>query len=156
MTQNHNLHGTAIQLGATGLLLRGPSGAGKSLLALALLDRWAARGLSAALVADDRVDLAPGPSGLLMSVPAPIAGLIELRGRGIINRPHVSPAPLHLLIDLVPELVRMPESPAFSTEILGVSLPRAPVPEARLAGLEHQMLLVSEAIAALDRPEGRP
>lgn len=156
MTQNHNLHGTAIQLGATGLLLRGPSGAGKSLLALALLDRWAARGLSAALVADDRVDLAPGPSGLLMSVPAPIAGLIELRGRGIINRPHVSPAPLHLLIDLVRELVRMPESPAFSTEILGVSLPRAPVPEARLAGLEHQMLLVSEAIAALDRPEGRP
>lgn len=156
MTQTLNLHGTAIQLGATGLLLRGPSGAGKSLLALALLDRWAGRGLSASLVADDRVDVASGSPRLLMSAPAPIAGLIELRGRGILHRPHVSPAPLHLLVDLVPELTRMPESPAFSGEILGVALPRAPVPEARLIGLEHQILLVSEAIAALGRPEGRP
>lgn len=156
MSQNLNLHGTAIVLGGAGLLLRGPSGAGKSLLALALLDRWAARGLDASLVADDRVDLTAGPEGLMMSAPAPIAGLIELRGRGIITRPYRSPVPLHLLIDLVPELVRMPESHAFTSELLGVSLPRAPLPEARLAGLEHQMLLVSEALAALDPPAGLP
>ena len=156
MSQTLNLHGTAIVLGGAGLLLRGPSGAGKSLLALALLDRWAARGLDAALVADDRVDVIAGPDGLLMSAPAPIAGLIELRGRGIITRPYRSPVPLHLLIDLVPELVRMPDSHAFTSEILGVSLPRAPLPEARLAGLEHQMLLVSEALAALDPPAGLP
>ncbi|MFK4810175.1 HPr kinase/phosphorylase [Devosia sp. ZW T5_3] len=155
MRQNLNIHGTAIVLGGAGLLLRGPSGSGKSLLALSLLDRWAARGLDAVLVSDDRVDLSAGPEGLTMGAPAPIAGLIELRGRGILSRPHRSPVPLHLLIDLVPELVRMPESHAFTAELLGHSVPRAPVPQAGLIGLEHQMLLVSEALAALDPPAGR-
>ena len=156
MRQNLNIHGTSIVLGGAGLLLRGPSSSGKSLLALALLDRWAARGLDAALVADDRVDLIAGPEGLTMAAPVPIAGLIELRGRGIISRPHRSPVPLHLLIDLVPELVRMPESHAFTAELLGHSVPRAPVPQAGSIGLEHQMLLVSEALAALDPLVGRP
>lgn len=156
MSKSLNIHGTAIVLGGAGLLLRGPSGSGKSLLALALLDRWASRGLDAALVADDRVDLVVGPEGLTMAAPAPIAGLIELRGRGIISRSHRSPAPLHLLIDLVPELVRMPESHAFTAELLGLAVARAPVPQAGQIGLEHQMLLVSEAIAALDPLVGRP
>ncbi|KFC64415.1 HPr kinase [Devosia sp. LC5] len=156
MPQNLNIHGTAIVLGGAGLLLRGPSGSGKSLLALSLLDRWAARGLDAALVADDRVDLSAGPEGLTMGAPAAIAGLIELRGRGIINRPYRSDVPLHLLVDLVPELVRMPESAAFTAELLGLVLPRAPVPQAGLIGLDHQMLLVSGALAALDPPAGRP
>lgn len=156
MPQSLNIHGTAIVLGGAGLLLRGPSGSGKSLLALALLDRWAARGLDAALVADDRVDLLAGPEGLTMGAPTPIAGLIELRGRGIISRPYRSPVPLHLLIDLVPDLVRMPESGAFTAELLGLVLPRVPVPQAGRIGLDHQMLLVSEALAALDPPAGRP
>ena len=138
------------------MLLRGPSGSGKSLLALSLLDRWAARGLDAALVSDDRVELSVGPEGLTMAAPATIAGLIELRGRGILSRPHRSPVPLHLLIDLVPELVRMPESDAFTAELLGLSVPRAPVPQAGLIGLDHQMLLVSEALAALDPLVGGP
>lgn len=156
MSKSLNIHGTAIVLGGAGVLLRGPSGSGKSLLALALLDRWAARGLDAALVADDRVDLLAGAEGLTMAAPAPIAGLIELRGRGILSRPHRSPAPLHLLIDLVPELVRMPESHAFTDELLGLAVARAPVPQAGQIGLEHQMLLVSEAIAALDPLPGQP
>jgi serine kinase of HPr protein (carbohydrate metabolism regulator) len=156
MRQNLNIHGTAVVLGGAGLLLRGPSGSGKSLLALALLDRWAARGLDAALVSDDRVELSVGPEGLTMAAPATIAGLIELRGRGILTRSHRSPVPLHLLIDLVPELVRMPESHAFTAELLGHSVPRAPVPQAGLIGLDHQMLLVSEALAALDPLVGRP
>lgn len=156
MPENRNIHGTAIVLGGAGLLLRGPSGSGKSLLALSLLDRWAARGLDAALVADDRVDLLAGPEGLTMGAPAPIAGLIELRGRGIISRPYRSPVPLHLLIDLVPDLARMPESDAFTAALLGLVLPRAPVPQTGLIGLDHQMLLVSEALAALDPPAGQP
>lgn len=156
MRQSLNIHGTAIVLGGAGVLLRGPSGSGKSLLALALLDRWAARGLDAALVADDRVDLIAEAEGLTMAALAPIAGLIELRGRGIISRPYRGPVPLHLLIDLVPELVRMPESHAFTGELLGLSVARAPVPQAGQIGLEHQMLLVSEAIAALDPLVGQP
>jgi serine kinase of HPr protein (carbohydrate metabolism regulator) len=156
MRQSLNIHGTAIVLGGAGLLLRGPSGSGKSLLALALLDRWASRGLDAALVTDDCVDLTAEAEGLTMAAPAPIAGLIELRGRGILSRPHRSPVPLHLLIDLVPELVRMPESHAFTAELLGLSVAHAPVPQAGQIGLEHQMLLVSEAIAALDPLVGQP
>lgn len=143
------IHGTAIVLGTTGLLLRGVSGAGKSLLALALLERWALRGEPAGLVADDRVALSVVDGAIVMAAPEPIVGLIELRGRGILTRPYHGPAALHLVIDLVDALVRMPEETAFATEILGVTLMAAPVPRGGVVGLEHQALLVGAAIAAL-------
>lgn len=144
-----NVHATGLLLGSTGVLLRGPSGSGKSILALALLDRWDGRGQSAFLVSDDRVDLTAADGQLLMHAPEAIAGLIELRGRGIVERPHRSGVAVHLVIDLVPELVRMVEEDGFVTELLGVVLARAPVPDSRVLGLGHQTLLVVEAIAAL-------
>ena len=143
------IHGTALVLGQTGVLLRGASGAGKSLLALALLDRWALKGLAAGLVSDDRVALGLMDGAIVMSAPVPLAGLIELRGRGIIARSYHGSARLDLVIDLVDELVRMPEDWAFTTEILGLPLAAAPVPSGRIVGLEHQLLLVGAAIAAL-------
>lgn len=144
-----NVHATGLLLGAAGVLLRGPSGAGKSLLALALLDRWEGRGQPAFLVSDDRVDLSVRDGGLIMQAPKTIAGLIELRGRGIVQRPHQSGVRLHLVIDLVPELVRMLEEDALETTLLNVPVARAPVPDASVIGLGHQLLLVAEAIAAL-------
>ena len=36
-----------------------------------------------------------------MQAPKAIEGLIELRGRGIVSRPFVAKAPLHLVVDLV-------------------------------------------------------
>ena len=81
------IHGTALVLGQAGVLLRGRSGAGKSLLALALLERWALKGLAAGLVSDDRVILELVDGAIVMAAPPSIAGLIELRGRGIISRP---------------------------------------------------------------------
>ncbi len=81
-----NVHATGLALDGLGIILRGPSGAGKSLLALELLDRWEHRGWNALLVADDRLDLEAGPGGLTMHAPPAIAGLIELRGRGIVKR----------------------------------------------------------------------
>ncbi|WIJ25015.1 HPr kinase/phosphorylase [Devosia sp. RR2S18] len=145
-----NVHGTGLVLGDTGVLLRGPSGAGKSVLALSLLDRWEGRNLSAHLVSDDRVDLTLADDLLVMAAPAQIAGLIELRGRGIVQRPHRSPAPLHLVIDLVPDFTRMLEEDALVTELLGMSLARAPIPQSGLTSLGHQLLLAVEAIAAVN------
>jgi serine kinase of HPr protein (carbohydrate metabolism regulator) len=150
MSKPKNVHGTGLLLGSTGILLRGPSGAGKSVLALSLLDRWEGRGLPAFLVSDDRVDLVQTGRDLSMKAPDTLAGLIELRGRGIVKRPHKSLVTLNLVIDLVPDLVRMLEEDAMVTEIAGARLPRAPVPAADVVSLGHQVLLVIEAIAALD------
>lgn len=149
MSKPINVHGTGLLLGSTGVLLRGPSGAGKSVLALTLLDRWEGRGLPAFLVADDRVDLVLTGRELNMRAPDTLAGLIELRGRGIVKRPHKSMVTLNLVIDLVPEMARMLEDDEFLTELNGVALARAPVPSGDVIGLGHQVLLVIEAIAAL-------
>jgi serine kinase of HPr protein (carbohydrate metabolism regulator) len=144
-----NIHGTGLVLDGTGVVLRGKSGSGKSLLALLLLDAYAMRNRPALLVADDRLDILATDTGLEMRAPPRLAGLIELRGRGIVTRPFVEQAPLHLVIDLVDDLVRMQEDEAFLTELAGISLARAPVPRAGLVEAVHQRLLVEEAIAAL-------
>lgn len=151
MASSANVHGTGLVLGSTGVLLRGPSGSGKSILALGLIDRWEGRGQQALLVADDRVDIERRGNELVMRAPATIAGMIELSGRGIVQRPHVNEAPLHLVVDLEPDFIRMPEEIALTTTLFGVAIARAPVPQAGLAALGHQVLLVAEAIAELPR-----
>jgi serine kinase of HPr protein (carbohydrate metabolism regulator) len=152
VTASHNIHATGLVLDGTGLILRGPPGSGKSVLALDLLDQWEARGLPAHLVSDDRVEIIAGDAALRMR-PAPnIEGLIELRGRGIVERPFVTEAPLHLVIDLVETLERMLEEDALVTELFGVTLSRAPVPQAGVVDARHQLLLIREAIRALDSP----
>lgn len=144
-----NIHATGLVLDRVGLLLRGKSGAGKSLLALELLDRAALAGRPAFLVADDRLDLEARPAGLEMHAPRSIAGLIELRGRGIVRRPFVASAPVSLVVDLVDSLVRMVEEPELETDLLGVTLPRCPVPRRGVVDSAHQLLLIGEAVAAI-------
>ena len=146
-----NIHATGLVLGKTGLILRGPSGAGKSLLALELIDEWGAEGR---LVSDDRIDIEAGKTGLVMHAPKAIEGLIELRGRGIVTRPFVREAPLHLVVDLVETLERMVEEEALSVELFGVRLARCPVPRAGIVDPLHQLLLIREALRALPpRPQ---
>jgi serine kinase of HPr protein (carbohydrate metabolism regulator) len=77
-----------------------------------------------------------------------LAGLIELRGRGIIQRPHAQSARLTLVIDLVPDLIRMVEEDQLVTDIQGYQIARAPVPSATQISLGHQELLVLEALRA--------
>ncbi len=149
MNKPQNVHGTGLVLGQTGILLRGPSGAGKSVLSMALLDRWEWRGQPAFLVADDRIDIRDDGESLIMLAPPKLAGLIELRGRGIVERPHVESARLDLVIDLVPDLIRLVEEEELQTELLGHILPRAPVPYAGVVSLGHQELLVVEAVRAI-------
>lgn len=156
MTTRHNIHGTGLVLGRVGIVLRGPSGAGKSLLALALLDEWTDRGRVARLVADDRLDVTVDRGRLSMHAPKTIEGLAELRGRGIVTRLSVAKAPVHLLVDLVPDLIRMVEEEELRAELLGVSLARCPVPMAGVVDPLHQLLLIREALRQLSTAEKAP
>lgn len=151
----HNIHATGLVLGSTGVILRGPSGAGKSVLALELLDEWEMRGLEARIVADDRLDIEATRTGLIMHAPKAIEGLIELRGRGIVSRPFIAKAPVHLVVDLVDDVERMVEEDALTTELFGVKLARCPVPKSGLVDGRHQMLLIREALRALSGGKGR-
>jgi serine kinase of HPr protein (carbohydrate metabolism regulator) len=139
------LHASCVALGQTGVLLRGPSGAGKSDLALRLIER------GAVLVADDRVDLRRVGHALVASAPAPLAGLIEARGLGIVRvgwRPEIE---LGLVVNLVPAAAveRLPE-PARE-RLLGVALPRL-VLDAFAASTPAKIALALDpgAILALD------
>lgn len=149
-----NIHATAILLAGKGVLIRGPSGSGKSLLALYLLDIFASRGRDAVLVSDDRVELESDGETILLHTPATIAGLIELRGHGIVSRPYQSGKRLDLVVDLVPALERMPEDNDFRTTLSGVEIARCPVPQAGVIGIEHQRLLIEEALGAITIPSG--
>ena len=119
-----NVHATcvALRLGRSwrGVLLRGPSGAGKSDLALRLVDE------GGRLVADDRTDLAAIRGRLVASAPKTIAGLIEVRGVGIVALPAgriTARAPVALLVDLVaPKRVERLPQPE-SEKMMGVTLP---------------------------------
>ena len=73
-----------------GVLLLGPSGSGKSGLLLRLLDH------GFCLVADDRVDLTDGTA----SVPPALAGLLEVRGLGLVCLPYVSSVPIVLAVEM--------------------------------------------------------
>ncbi len=148
-----NVHGTGVVLDGFGVLLRGRSGAGKSLLALQLLDTWRDRGRGACLVSDDRIEIDVETNRLFMSAPPTIAGLIELRGRGIVSRESCGRAPLDLVIDMTEELIRFLEEEAFKTEIEGIGLARCPVPERGVIDSAHQILLVAEALKELATPD---
>jgi HPr kinase/phosphorylase len=147
----HNTHATGILLGDDGILLTGVSGAGKSLLALDLLEQAKLRGETALLISDDRVLLSVDEDGLVMEPPPTLEGMIELRGRGIINLPFAKKAHVHLVVDLVDEEERLLEESALTTKLHGIFVPRCPVPRrGRVDGL-HQRFLVHAALRALGR-----
>lgn len=112
-----NIHATAIVIGESGIVFAGPSGSGKSLTALTCMAAARRQGLFSALVADDRVLVSREGDRLIASCPAPIAGLIEIRGSGITRIESVPSATLHLAVSLVslPEAERLPpENEVFS------------------------------------------
>jgi hypothetical protein len=90
-----NIHATAIVVGKTGLLFVGPSGWGKSMLAFACVSEGNRLGIASMLVADDQVLISQRNGAVIAECPPTIAGLIELRGTGIVRVPHVAEAPMH-------------------------------------------------------------
>ncbi|HLY80767.1 MAG TPA: HPr kinase/phosphorylase [Caulobacteraceae bacterium] len=114
------VHGglVALRLGGywRGALIQGPSGAGKSDLALMAL------GAGFHLVADDRVVVWRSGGALFGRAPAPLAGLIEARGHGILRTPSLPLAEIVLAATCVEEAIeRMPELETI--EVAGVRLP---------------------------------
>ena len=112
------MHGTAVAIEGRAVLLRGASGAGKSDLGLRLIDA------GGRLIADDQSELCRSGDTIVVRASAALAGLIEVRGVGILRLDAIVEAPLALLVDLVgPEtLERLPER--RSETILGVAVPR--------------------------------
>jgi HPr kinase/phosphorylase len=98
MHTKRRLHGSCITKDGHGILLLGPPGSGKSDLVLRLL----ARGFT--LVADDQVDI----DDAIASPPATIAGLLEVRGLGILRLPHQPETRLALVIELGRHIDRLP------------------------------------------------
>ncbi len=92
------IHGSCAARDHHGVLLLGPSGVGKSDLLLRLLHH------GFALVADDRVCIEDGWA----SAPDSLAGLMEVRGFGIMRRPFVKQVRLALAVQLA-KPPRMPK-----------------------------------------------
>lgn len=116
MPAAENIHATLVANGGEGVLLCGGPGAGKSDLALRLLSRdWQ-------LVADDRVLISRLGETVSGTAPAAIAGLLEVRGVGIVSVPFLPSAGVRLVVDLVArrEVERLPE-PGLR-DLLGITI----------------------------------
>lgn len=112
------LHATCVALEHQGVLLLGGSGCGKSDLALRMIER------GAALVADDQVELTADPYGVWATAPKRIAGLLEVRGVGILRLPYQRQMPVRLVVQLKPmdaAIERLPEPQRY--EVFGKALP---------------------------------
>ena len=132
MPVHDTIHATAVRLpaydapfvkaageGSVAVILRGPSGSGKSDLALRLIARC-----GAALIADDQVILRAPARQLLCEAPPALAGLIEVRGLGLLRLGHHGGAPVALVVDLVAraDVPRLPE--ADSVMLCNIDVPR--------------------------------
>ena len=111
------VHATAVAVNGLAVLLQGPPAAGKSDLALRLIEE------GALLVADDQTELDRAETELRARPPVRLAGLIEVRGIGIVRMPHLGEAPLALVVALVSadEVERLPEPETVT--LLGLDLP---------------------------------
>lgn len=106
-------HGSCVARDDAALLLLGASGSGKSDLALRLLDR------GFALVADDQVVMERG----FARPPASLAGLLEIRGIGLLTLPYRAPVRVVLALDLGSPAERLPD-PIGPDPVLGIPLLR--------------------------------
>jgi serine kinase of HPr protein (carbohydrate metabolism regulator) len=113
-------------------VLLGASGAGKSDFALRLIDA------GALLVADDRLRVEAGAAGPVGRPAEALAGLLEVRGIGILRLPYCPVSPLGLVVELdgAKPMVRMPQPSTYN--LLGTELrllhldPRAASADAKL------------------------
>jgi len=134
-----HVHATCVAVGGHGVLIRGKPGSGKSELALRLIDApgygsgndiW-----TGVLVADDQTHILLRDGKLFASPPPALAGLLELRGQGILTLPQRSPVAVALVVDLMAdhEIERMPEDHEMTTELAGIALPRIQLDQAQPA-----------------------
>lgn len=99
------LHASLFAYAGAGCLLLGPSGSGKSRIVAEAMN------LGARLVADDRVMLSEQSGMLMGAAPPEIAGVLELRGLGLIRVNDTIPRHVvHLAVELALDAPdRLPE-----------------------------------------------
>ena len=139
----------ALRLGGRwrGVLIEGPSGAGKSDLVLRALH------LGFRLVADDRALVFVSQGRLFGRPPAPLAGLMEIRGVGVSAFSHVAFAEVALKARCVADpndVERLPD-PAGAT-LLGVETPTLDL-WAPAASAPTKLIAVLERLGARAQPE---
>ncbi|MDD9900413.1 MAG: HPr kinase/phosphatase C-terminal domain-containing protein [Alphaproteobacteria bacterium] len=102
----------------TGVLLRGTAGSGKSDTAFRLIETHGFK-----LVSDDQVIIQSRGDTLYASPAENIAGMMEVRGLGLLRYPLVFSAPLRLVVDLVPRenVPRLPD--VLKTDFMEKTLP---------------------------------
>ncbi len=134
------IHASCAARDGAGVLLLGPPGSGKSDLVLRLIDR------GFMLVADDRVDIMNGHA----SPPDALAGLLEVRGLGILRLPYLARAELALAVTLGGAVPRLPE-PARDA---GLGVPVLAVDAARPAAPQIVALALDCALGRLSQRAG--
>ena len=123
------------------MLLIGPPGAGKSDLLLRLLGR----GFD--LVADDQVDILDGQ----VTAPPPLAGLLEVRGLGLLRLPHLPAARLALVADLSSHGERLPPPTRHATldrPLVHIDAQAASAPDRVIMALDCALGRVSQLAGA--------
>jgi len=137
-----NIHASCARIGRAGVLILGESGSGKSDLLLRLMDE------GAKLVSDDRTELYVAKGRLHGRAPKSIAGLMEVRGLGVLAQPFAKSGTIALAVRLgMPE--RMPE-PAFYAPPKGLARAK-PTPmivlDANTASAPARVRLALQALA---------
>jgi serine kinase of HPr protein (carbohydrate metabolism regulator) len=146
-----SVHGSAVLVRESGVLIRGPSGAGKSLLALEIIERVTESKNFAALVADDRVWLEPAHGRIIARGAPALAGLCERRGVGLVETPYESAGVIRLVVDIAGRgktPPRMPEPADKYASLCGVALPRLALDLS--PGLASGVTAVLSALKRLD------
>jgi serine kinase of HPr protein (carbohydrate metabolism regulator) len=123
------LHANCVAIGGVGVLILGEPGSGKSDLTLRLIDAAGVglgrRPVKATLVSDDQVLVRARAGKLYASPPKSIAGLLEIRGAGIVRVAFRKSVPLALAVRLASaaEIERLPGIEKSRFEIADLSLP---------------------------------
>lgn len=126
--EKSGLHATTLQLRGRGIMIMGRSGSGKTELAMTLVERAGLRGDEALLVADDRTLLHAEGDRLIASVPAALAGGVEIRGAGLFRVDFAASVPLDLVVHLVESELAERYPGGGKWEFEGISLPRLLLP----------------------------
>jgi len=143
------IHATSVAVRTRGqwraVLLRGPSGSGKSDLAVRLLQA------GGRLLADDQTHLARRGGALIASPPPALAGLIEVRGVGIVELARnqlMARARVALLVDLVPSdrIERLPDP--LTERLLDVTVPRLALAPFEASAVGKLCLALTRNVAA--------
>ena len=116
------MHGSCVSKGGDGVVIVGSSGSGKSDLVLRLLSR----GFD--LVADDQVNIVDG----IASCPGELAGLLEVRGLGIVRLPYRVETRLVLVVALDGLADRLPspcQHPELHLPVVRIDAAAASAPE---------------------------